>query len=280
LFLGDSISYSGQYIAYVEAYLVTRHAGNPDVEFMNLGLPSETVSGLSEPGHADGQFPRPDLHERLGRVLEQTKPDLVFACYGMNDGIYLPLEAGRFQKFKDGIDRLHKEVTAAGAKIVHLTPPPFDGTKGGNAEYGAVLERYSEWLLGRRADGWDVIDLNGPMTRYTAERRKKEPDFALAGDGVHPGELGHWLMAKQILLHLGATDVTDAGDAKEMASSHPRGEKMLELISQRQELMRDAWLTATGHKRPGIGPGLPLNDARTKAEDLDKEIEAWSLQRP
>ena len=37
------------------------------------------------------KIPRPDLHERLERVLTQTKPDLVFARYGMNDGIYLPL---------------------------------------------------------------------------------------------------------------------------------------------------------------------------------------------
>ncbi|HOY59180.1 MAG TPA: hypothetical protein PK640_13730, partial [Verrucomicrobiota bacterium] len=87
--LGDSITYGGGYVAGLEAYALTRH---PDrqIEWLNLGLPSETVSGLSEPGHADGQFPRPDLHERLDRVLAQTKPDLVLACYGMNDGIYYP----------------------------------------------------------------------------------------------------------------------------------------------------------------------------------------------
>src|SRR5829696_7424033 len=69
LVLGDSITHGGQYVEYIEAYFVTRF---PDrhLEFINVGLPSETVSGLSEPGHAGGQFPRPDLHERLGRVLE------------------------------------------------------------------------------------------------------------------------------------------------------------------------------------------------------------------
>ncbi len=74
----------------LEAAIVVQH---PDrhMQLINVGLPSETVSGLSEPGHAGGQFPRPDLHERLQRVLEQTKPELVVACYGMNDGIYYPL---------------------------------------------------------------------------------------------------------------------------------------------------------------------------------------------
>ncbi|MEI2725571.1 MAG: hypothetical protein V9H26_19255 [Verrucomicrobiota bacterium] len=49
-----------------------------------------------------GQFPRPDLHERLGRVLEKTKPDQVVACYGMNDGIYLPFSEERFAEVSSG----------------------------------------------------------------------------------------------------------------------------------------------------------------------------------
>src|SRR5438045_2369180 len=89
LFLGDSITYGGSYIDYLEGYLLTRFP-EKHWEIINLGLPSETVSGLSEPGHAGGSFPRPDLHERLDRALEKVKPDLVFACYGMNDGIYFP----------------------------------------------------------------------------------------------------------------------------------------------------------------------------------------------
>jgi lysophospholipase L1-like esterase len=97
--LGDSITYSGQYIEYLEAYL---RVHDPEVrcEFLNLGLPSETVSGLSEPGHAGGEFPRPDLRERLDRVLKRTKPDLIVACYGMNDGIYHPFGEGRFDNAK------------------------------------------------------------------------------------------------------------------------------------------------------------------------------------
>ena len=54
LFLGDSITHSGGYIVELEARLRSLH---PDKEFtlINLGLPSETCSGLSEPAHP---FPR------------------------------------------------------------------------------------------------------------------------------------------------------------------------------------------------------------------------------
>src|SRR5215469_8339181 len=47
VFLGDSITFAGGYADNVEAYYVTRF---PDqhFEFINLGLSSETVSGLSE----------------------------------------------------------------------------------------------------------------------------------------------------------------------------------------------------------------------------------------
>ena len=63
LFLGNSITYAGNYITGMEAYYSAWHPQYA-ITFMNLGLPSETVSGLSEEGHADGRFPRPDLHER------------------------------------------------------------------------------------------------------------------------------------------------------------------------------------------------------------------------
>ena len=58
VFLGDSITYSGQYVEFVEAFL---RLNDPALrcEFLDLGLPSETVSGLSEPGHAGGQLPPP-----------------------------------------------------------------------------------------------------------------------------------------------------------------------------------------------------------------------------
>jgi len=271
VFLGDSITYAGQYVEFIEAYWVTRF---PDrrTEFLNLGLPSETVSGLSEVGHAGGEFPRPELRERLARVLEKTEPELVVACYGMNDGIYLPFDEERFQKFKDGILWLRERVAAARAKIMHVTPPTFDDMKGGHPGYGATLDHYSDWLLARRAAGWDVVDLHGPMNRYLAEHRQRDPSFFLAGDGVHCNETGHWVIAKQILLHLGAKDVTDADDPQAMLAVHPRGKEILKLIQEKQQMMKDARLTDTGHKRPGMNKGLPLAEAQAKAAELDKQI--------
>ena len=140
LMLGDSITYAGGWVADVAAWMEYHGLA---AEVIDCGLPSETVSGLSEEGHAGGQFPRPDLHERLDRVLRLVRPDLVLACYGMNCGIYKPLDETRFARFRDGIERLHAAVEQAGATIIHLTPPVYGGPPGkpgpaGDVDYDAA----------------------------------------------------------------------------------------------------------------------------------------------
>ena len=107
VFLGDSITYAGGYVDILEAAFRVEHPGRA-VEFINIGLPSETVSGLSEPGHAGGAFPRPTVHERLDRILAKAKPDLIVACYGMNCGMYYPLSDERFAKYCEGMELLRK----------------------------------------------------------------------------------------------------------------------------------------------------------------------------
>ena len=273
LFLGNSITWAGMYVNDVEAYLRVQYPGR-QFEIINVGLPSETVSGLSEPGHADGQFPRPDLHERLARVLEQTKPDLVFACYGMNDGIYMPLDAGRFQKFKDGIIWLHDTIIKTGARLLHLTPPDYDEIKGKSVGYSKVLDVYSDWLLGKTSSAkWQVIDIHYPMKKYLAEHRKMDENFALAQDGVHPNETGHWIMAQQILLYLGFKAVAKSNSIAATLQQTSDAKKLLTLINERQNMLKDAWLTATKHTRPGMATGLPLSEAQAKADTMLHEIE-------
>jgi lysophospholipase L1-like esterase len=283
VFLGDSITYSGQYIADIEATLRLR---DPSFrcEFINLGLPSETVSGLTEPGHAGGAFPRPDVHERLERVLDRTKPDLVVACYGMNDGIYYPFGEERFAKYREGMTLLRARAKAAGAKVLHVTPPVFDPTPikantlpAGLAEYrkpfigyNDVLDRYSAWLIDRRRDGWDVVDAHGPMMQYLELERSRDPKFRLADDGVHIDATGHWIIARAILRHWG---VPDAEIGAKAIASRPHGDEVLGLVEEKARILRDAYLTATGHKRPGVGAGMAVADAERKAAEWNARID-------
>ena len=271
VFLGDSITYGGYYVSDVIAYQRSREPSR-QIEFINVGLSSENTSGLSEPGHAGGKFPRPDLHERLARVLDKTKPDLVIACYGMNDGIFMPYDAARFQAFTNGMTWFHDAVEKSGAKIIHVTPPIFDEVNGGHAGYAEVLDKSSEWLVMQRTNGWRVVDLHTPMKLALAAGRAKNPAFTFAKDGVHPDERGHWLMAKTILTMLGAKDLDGITNASGMFSNQDDGKELLDLIHRQSSVMKDAWLTDIGHKRPQK-PGLPLAEAQTKAAEIETQIQ-------
>jgi lysophospholipase L1-like esterase len=289
VFLGDSITYAGTYVDFVEAVLRTAHPAWR-AELLDLGLPSETTSGLSEPGHAGGRFPRPDLHERLDRVLAQTRPNLVIACYGMNDGIYHPFSEERFAAFREGQQWLHDKVTAAGAAILHLTPPIFDPEPirekvlpAGRDEYprafagyDAVLARYAEWLLAQRARGWSVIDLHGPMAAELAARREAASGFAFSKDGIHPDKLGHAVLARALLA---AWQVPPEQAGAPLAWAAAPESELLRLIRTRRKLLSDAWLTATKHQRPGMTPGRPLAEAETEAAALAEKIRALAAAR-
>ncbi|MDB6071798.1 MAG: Alpha/beta hydrolase family protein, partial [Verrucomicrobiales bacterium] len=131
--------------------------------------------------------------------------------------------------------------------------------------YNKVLDGYSDWLLSQRASGWDVLDLHGPMNAAVAEGRKTDAAFTLAKDGVHPGPEGHRLMAQPVLEAWGLKARADG------TPDHPAGAAILEAVRKKQSLLRPAWLSDTGHKRPGIAPGLPLPEAEGKAEVFDAE---------
>ncbi len=263
LFLGDSITWAGSFIDTITAYHRVRYPAR-DIEFINAGLPSETVSGLSEPDHASGKFPRPVLAERLERVLTKTKPDLVIACYGMNDGIYLPFNETRFAAYRAGIENLRSAVIASGARLTLMTPPVFDEARSRKPGYSAVLQHYSDWLVGQRAAGWNVVDLHTAMRRELAARRARDPLFTFAKDAIHPGPEGHWLMAREILVHLGAADVASVPDADTLVGQFTHGAATLAAVQIENARWRDAWLTATGHTRPGLKAGEPIEiDATT-----------------
>jgi len=286
VFVGDSITYFGGYVDDIETYVMTRDT-NSTITFLNLGQSSETVSGLSEPGHAGGKYTRPDLHTRLAAVLEKTTPDLVFADYGMNDGIYQPYDEGRAQKFEDGMRWLHDTVVKSGAKIIHITPSPFDplgtkrplspnGAKGFSepyTNYDDVLARYSAWLVSQRANGWDVVDIHTPMDQFLVEKRKSNPRYTFTKDGVHPDDVGHWLMAREILVHLGApAEIEKMDSVASMLAVNPHGEELLGLVRKQENTLRSAWLSEAGHLRPGHPAGLPLPQAEKQAAELENKI--------
>lgn len=293
LFLGDSNTYAGDYIAMFEAGLRLASA-EPAPGILNLGLPSETVSGLSEPGHAGGSFPRPDLHERLERVLRRIKPRKVFACYGMNCGIYHPYSDERFQAFQRGVRDLSAAVKMAGSELVMITPPLFDRTplEGRtlpvSAErfdrpfegYDQVLDVYAAWLVAEGPQqGWQVVETRNALNLYVEAQRKSAPGFTIAPDGVHLSELGHWLVARELLKRYATSRFDWTADSLQAAVGQESDLKaLLDGIRRRQRLLSDSYLTAVGHLRPGMAPGSPIEEAERLAAEAAQVIERQAAE--
>lgn len=146
---------------------------------------------------------------------------------------------------------------------------PYEG-------YDDVLTGYSNWLMSQKAAGWDVVNAHGPMKEFLITRRRDDPSFRFAGDGVHIDANGHWIIAREVLLHWGALSdkAAKATSGQEALATYPHGLDLLKLVEQRQRVLRDSWLNTIGHKRPGMSPGLPLDEAKGRAAQLDAEIDA------
>jgi lysophospholipase L1-like esterase len=274
LFLGDSITAAGPAVANFDAWLLTQKRPQTSV-VINAGLPSETVSGLSEEGHAGGQFPRPDLAERLERVLKVAQPDLVIACYGMNCGIYQPFDTERFARYQAGIRNLRQRVEQAGARLIHVTPPFYDDqTSPRPFVYNDVLGRYADWLLEQRSQGWLVVDLHHAMTAEVARRRQSDPKFTLQPDGVHPNDAGHWFVATRLIAVLGDAAAASAESPQAMLRQAGLPVELLPLVTERMQIRRDAYVGAAGHKRPGVAKGLPIPEAEQAAARLNEKIQS------
>jgi len=272
LVLGDSITQDGRWVSQLET-LLRRAKPEADFDIVSIGLASETLSGLSEPGHAGGAFARPCVHERLGRALERVKPALVVACYGMNDGIFQPFDEARFAAFRQGVEKLAAACRGAGAELILVTPPIYEGP----GPYAGTLDRYAAWEVASPPQGVRaVLDLHSRMAAAAAERRQANPAFRFTTDQVHPGPLGHLVMARAVAAALG---VPTPGTPEEQLAAQAK-DPLFKLVSERRQLRSNAWLNAVGYVRekkvpPGTGD---LAAAEAKAAQLEADIRAQLRQ--
>ncbi len=287
LILGDSISQDGTYVSMLAAYMRTYHPGCR-LDILSLGLSSETVSGGSENTHP---FPRPCLFERLDRILEaaatrpEGPPEWVVCCYGMNDGIYHPQSMERFAAFQDGIRRLVDRIHVFGAKVVLLTPPPFDtdcrepeslrpegaddyGYDMAYGGYDRVLADYSGWILKEMDGAADLtVDIRTPLLQDRAAKRMGNPAYR-SGDGVHPLADGHWVMARTLIRKLFNISV----EREPAFVGHPERSKSWQDMRERDILFAGSWRERVGHTHPDKAIVPPFEDAMRILDEMETDI--------
>jgi lysophospholipase L1-like esterase len=253
--LGDSITNSGSYVSMMLYELLRQH---PDADFdvVSIGLSSETASCLSE---ADHPFPRPCIHERLDRALAAVKPDIVIACYGMNDGIYHPPSEERQRAYESGIQKLIDKAKAAGVDhVVLLTPGTFDNVptarkvrrepplkgfsyKAPYTDYNQVLANFADWIMSVKQPGVHSIDIHRPMASFVADKRQDDPGYTLARDGIHPQPVGHLVMAQAILAGFGVQSAADLASVT--------ADPLYKQVDAYRQLRSKGWLDYVGYTR-------------------------------
>lgn len=290
LFLGDSITQAGLYAAFIQTWLWAEY---PDLklDIINLGLNGETASGNSEKDHP---YPRAHIHERINRILKNTNPDLVFICYGMNDGIYHPFSEQRYADYQNGIKRLLKKLEKPGRQIVLMGPPPFDlftfrqkhpvapknvgndfpfSYKTPSQNYDQVLEKYGQWIVAQNPRVAATVDLHTPLAHLIKARRNAKPEYRF-GDGIHPPVEGHLEMALTILDALGVD--RNKADSLLKGLTHidtPQSPTALwNNIQKRHRLLTLAWIEHVGHMKPDKAKTTSLEETQKKASVMEVEI--------
>lgn len=199
--VGDSITHSGSYHAWVWLYHLTRFPDRP-LEVINCGIAGDTAVGGVR---------------RFAWDIAPVGASVATVMFGMNDvGRHLyaaSATAGEvpaqrrtaLETYEKALRALVSSMELKGTRVVLVTPSPFDQTEalptpkhaGVNdalAECGRIVHR----IAGEK--GLAVIDLHTPMTRLNEERQKNDPAFTLmSADRIHPTTPGHLVMAYYFL---------------------------------------------------------------------------------
>jgi hypothetical protein len=196
--------------------------------------------------------------------MEKVEPEVVFACYGINCGIYKPLDDERFAAFKAGVERLIKDCKAAGVEqVIIVTPPIYDTTvKDGEFNYDQVMTAYAAWETSLKVEGVHVIDLHSAMRKARDARTE-----VFSRDRVHPGKEGHLFMAMSILKGLG---VEVPADDLAKIQQDPLFKKVDRLRSYRSK----QWMRHIGYNRERLVKPQILGETKSEVVKIQIEIDA------
>ena len=198
--VGDSITYMGGYHHYVELFYVTRYPERT-LDVFNCGIPGDTAGATLK---------------RIGWDCLPAKPTIVSIMLGMND-IYRYLYVAnadakaveRRAQVAVGYEKSMRALTSAfldaHVKVILIRPSIYDDTAAIPADnapgLGAALAGFGD-IDQKIADEFKlpIVDFSSPMMRINAEEQKKNPAFTIVGrDRVHPGPVGHMVMAYAFL---------------------------------------------------------------------------------
>ena len=272
-FIGDSITFGGDYINYLSLYFIKKYP-DLEVELNNIGLSSETVSGLSEKDHP---FPRPVVFDRLDQVLTYLKPDVAVYWYGVNCGIYNPFSEENFTAYQKGIQKLIEESDKRAVEVILMTPAPLampqleinrlKSLNDTNYKYSNPYPEYNTEVLARYRDY--VLSLEGSVNTIIDAYQilMDNAEKAYDQDYIHPNRFGHWCVADGFLKGIGFSD----GMGSLPYELSPEDQKVFNYVKKYNEIHRNSLVFNLGAENYWEMPYLPLEEAKKQMLELKIE---------
>lgn len=204
IFIGDSITHQCLYTQFVENFFYTRYP-QLRLHFRNAGISGDRAQ---------------DALNRFDEDIAAFKPTIATILLGMNDGSYKDFDKPTFDTYAKGMTELLDKLEALKCRIIIMSPTMFDHqawdirilekpeyAKGRIVTgYNAVLAYYGKWLQEvARERGHLFVDLFSPLNNYTVQERRKDKNFTLIADAIHPGSDGQFIMAHSLLQQVGET---------------------------------------------------------------------------
>ncbi|MEE8410721.1 MAG: SGNH/GDSL hydrolase family protein [Myxococcota bacterium] len=233
IFLGDSITWQNLYVAYVESVL-SRAFPERRLRYVNLGVRGDTAI---------------DARRRLDRDVVPRDPALVFVMLGLNDGGLEGVSGRLLDAYARNMARLVSDLRSkTRARVVLLTSTCIDPLDDGKRQYNEMLARMAERLRAlARKERLPMIDIYTPFRRALERARSATPPVAMMADPLHPGPVGHLVVAHTILQRI----LPDGREGASIEASLPQsacsddGAKLL--VSHDH---RNAWVPPDA--RPGL----------------------------
>jgi lysophospholipase L1-like esterase len=194
IWIGDSITHQCQYTQYVEDFYYTRYP-KLRLHFRNAGVSGDRAA---------------DALDRFDDDIASFKPTVATVLLGMNDGAYQDFSPEIFKTYADGMTKLLDRLDAHKVRVFLMSPTMFDhqafeqmvakdparGKNKSPDNYNAVLAYFGKWGQEvARKRGYGFIDLYGPLNKLTTDGRRKDPNFTLIADAIHPGGDGSFVMS-------------------------------------------------------------------------------------
>lgn len=199
-FIGDSITAAEKYVRIIVDYFVLNYP-EKHIMFHNVGVPGTAM---------------PEAINNWDRQFVMRKPTHATVMFGMNDMnrvLYadsakvtdelLEKRRGAIERYKANLGKIHSLL--GDTPHLFLTPTPHDESPeiesplyGG---YDLALKEGADYIL---ANYKNVIDVRTP---FKAANDKRLVKTIVGPDRVHPGNIGHAMIAKTILAGFGFEDL-------------------------------------------------------------------------